>query len=104
VADGLRNVEQAAAWLGIPKKTLQGFVTARLVPFTFVGKHVRFSQEHLDAIVEAGDQPVIAAPTRLQVVTAKSGKRRATGPRPPAGPSTPPPPPGPSTPSKGVAA
>jgi excisionase family DNA binding protein len=64
VSDGLRDIEAAAKWLGIPKKTLQNYVTARSVPFSWVGKHVRFSQAHLDAIVAAGEQPVIDAPGR----------------------------------------
>jgi excisionase family DNA binding protein len=85
MSEPLRDVEQAAAWLGIPKKTLQSFVTARSVPFTWIGKHVRFSQDHLDAIVAAGEQPVVEPPSELRIV----------GTHPPAGPSTPPPPPGP---------
>lgn len=85
MSEGLRNIQDAADWLGIPAKTLQGYVTARTVPFTKVGRHVRFSQEHLDAIVAAGEQPVVTAPSVLRVV----------GTHPPAGPSTPAPPPGP---------
>jgi excisionase family DNA binding protein len=61
-SEGLRNIEQAAAWLGIPKKSLYNLTAARAVPFTKVGRHIRFSQEHLDAIVAAGSQPVIEAP------------------------------------------
>jgi excisionase family DNA binding protein len=77
----LRNITEAALWLDIPKKTLQNLVSARKVPFTRPGntRHVRFAQEHLDAIVAAGEVPV--------------GRRPAT--HPPAGPSTPPPPSGP---------
>ena len=48
--EGLRDIKAAAAWLGIPSKTLQNYVTARSVPFTRVGRHVRFSQAHLDAM------------------------------------------------------
>lgn len=85
MSEGLRNIKDAADWLGIPAKTLQGYVTARAVPFTKVGRHVRFSQAHLDAIVAAGEQPVAETPSALRIV----------GTHPPAGPSTPPPPPGP---------
>jgi excisionase family DNA binding protein len=85
MSEGLRDIEAAALWLGIPKKTLQAYVTARAVPFTKVGKHVRFSQEHLDAIVAAGYQPVVQPPSALRIVAG----------HPPAGPSNPPPPPGP---------
>jgi excisionase family DNA binding protein len=106
VSDGLRTIKEAAAYLGIPAKTLYALTAARKVPFTRPAgtKHIRFSQEHLDRIVADGDQPVIEPPTRLRLVAARTPKGKATGPRPPAGPSTPPPPPGPSTPSKaGVA-
>jgi excisionase family DNA binding protein len=57
--DGLRDIEQAAEWLNIPKSTLRDYVSARSVPFTFVGRHARFAQHHLDAIVAAGEQQVI---------------------------------------------
>lgn len=68
MSDGLRNVEQAAAYLGIPKKSLYAMTAARSVPFTKFGRHIRFSQEHLDAIVAAGEQPTIQAPAPLRVV------------------------------------
>jgi excisionase family DNA binding protein len=87
----LRNVDQAAKYLGISTKTLYAYTAARAVPFTKVGRHIRFSQEHLDAIVAAGEQPVVTTPTRLQLVAARSN----VGTHPPAGPSSPPPPPGP---------
>lgn len=78
MTEGLRDIEQAAAWLGISKRTLQEYVTARTVPFTWVGRHVRFAQHHLDAIVAAGEQPVIQAPTQIQIATRRrSGARRA---------------------------
>lgn len=59
--DGLRNIEEAAEWLRLTPKTLELYVQRRSVPFTFVGKHVRFAQHHLDAIVAAGEQPVVTA-------------------------------------------
>jgi excisionase family DNA binding protein len=87
---GLRNVEEAAAWLGISRSSLYALTAARAVPFTKVGRHIRFSQEHLDAIVTAGEQPMASAPSRLRVVEA-----RLVGTHPPSGPNTPPPPSGP---------
>lgn len=94
MAEPLRNIEQAAAWLNIPVNTLRDLVSARAVPFTRPGgtRHVRFAQEHLAAIVTSGEVPIVKAPTRLEVVDT----------HPPAGPSTPPPPPGPK--SNGVCA
>ncbi len=84
--DPLMSIDQAAEVLGIPAKTLAGMVTARTVPHTRIGKHVRFTDEHLAAIVAAGEEPVAIVPARLQMV------RRT---HPPSGPTTPPPPPGP---------
>lgn len=94
MADGLRNIEEAAAYLGISKSALYAKTAAREVPFTRVGKHIRFSQAHLDAIVAAGEQPVITAPTRLQ---ATAGRPALVRTHPPSGPSNPPPPSGPKT-------
>lgn len=89
MSEPMRNVEEAAAYLRISVKTLYKLTAARSVPFTRIGKKtIVFSQEHLDAIVEAGYQAPITAPTRLQVVTGRDT-------HPPSGPSTPPPPPGP---------
>lgn len=81
----LRDVHEAAEWLRISASKLQKLVAARLVPFTFVGRQVRFTQEHLDAIVAAGEQQPIVPPSLALV-------RRG---HPPSGPQTPPPPPGP---------
>lgn len=66
MSEPLRDVEQAAAWLGITKKSLYAMTAARSVPFTKVGKHVRFTQDHLDAIVAAGEQPVAEIPSVLR--------------------------------------
>lgn len=88
MSGNMRSVKEAAAYLGISVKTLYKLTAARAVPFTRPGggKKIVFSQENLDAIVAAGYQAPIPAPSRLQVV----GRTH-----PPAGPSTPPPPPGP---------
>lgn len=94
MSEGLRDIKAAAEWLGIPAKTLQGYVTARTVPFAKVGKHVRFSQAHLDEIVAAGEQPAVAAPP-LRLVA--NGVRLES--HSPSGPTTPPPPSGPKVPS-----
>lgn len=59
VTEGLRNIEQAAEYLNISKSTLRDMVTAHRVPHTRVGRHVRFAQHHLDAIIAAGEQPAI---------------------------------------------
>lgn len=102
--DGLRDIKAAARWLNIPLNTLRKQVTARQVPFTRVGRHVRFAQHHLDAIVAAGEQSVATAPTRASVTAIRAAAAPADppprtepprSPPPPAAPRTPPPPAGP---------
>lgn len=70
--DGLLDVGQVAAYLGIPVKTVYAKTAAREWPFTKVGRRIRFSQAHLDAIVAAGEQLPIEAPTRLQTAARRS--------------------------------
>lgn len=98
--DGLRDLQEAAEWLGVSWETLRKKVSARQVPFTKIfGTQVRFTQEHLDEIVAAGQQPVATAPSRAQVVAIRAAQNdppKTEPPKnPPAGPRTPPPPSGP---------
>lgn len=58
----LLSIPEAAEVLNVPEKWLREMVTARRVPFTRLGKHVRFSQAHLDEIVLAGQRPAVNAP------------------------------------------
>ena len=51
----LKDYAQAAEWLGVPVRWLQDRVQRGEVPYTRLGKHVRFTQEHLDVIVKAGE-------------------------------------------------
>jgi excisionase family DNA binding protein len=100
-ADGLRDVAEAAKWLNIGKSTLQRLVTAHAVPCRRIGRLVRFSQEDLDEIVASRKQPVMALPTRAQIIAIRADKNRPNNPPPqktnppPAGPKTEPPPAGP---------
>lgn len=52
----LRSIPEAAAELNVPERWLRDKVTARAVPFTRLGKHVRFTEAHLAQIVAAGEQ------------------------------------------------
>jgi excisionase family DNA binding protein len=54
----LLDIPQAAAIMGIPPTTLRDMVTQRRVPHTRIGKHVRFSAEHLAEIIRTGERPV----------------------------------------------
>lgn len=84
--EDLLDIAGAAIKLNVPKSWLEDKVKARAVPFTKLGKHVRFAEHHLKQIVANGEEPVAKVPNRLQVVERT---------HPPSGPSSPPPPPGP---------
>src|SRR5690348_1897050 len=53
----LYTPEQAAALLQVPASWLRKKASARTIPCTFVGKHLRFSQADLVAIITAAAQP-----------------------------------------------
>jgi excisionase family DNA binding protein len=50
----LYTAEQAAALLQVSPSWLRKKATARTIPCTFVGKHLRFSRNDLDMIITAG--------------------------------------------------
>lgn len=60
----LLTIAEAAVYLNVPYTWLRDRVTNRLVPFTRIGRHVRFTPEHLAAIIAAGEVPVRRRPTR----------------------------------------
>lgn len=70
--EGLLDIPAAAEWLGIPEGWLRKKVTAQEVPHTRLGKHVRFSADHLREIVADGEVQVWhysqPARTRLRTV------------------------------------
>lgn len=84
--EALLDIAGLAEKLGVPRTWVRDKVTAREIPFTKIGRHVRFTEQHFQAIVAAGEEPTATTPTRLQVVQRT---------HPPSGPETPPPPPGP---------
>jgi excisionase family DNA binding protein len=47
----------AAAVLAVPESWLRRKAGRRLIPSTFLGKHLRFSAADLAAIVDAGSRP-----------------------------------------------
>lgn len=62
MGEPLRDYDAAAEWLGVPKKWLQTRVSKGEIPHTKLGHYVRFSQEHLNAIVAAGETESGATP------------------------------------------
>jgi excisionase family DNA binding protein len=53
-APRLYTADQAAAFLQVSPSWLRKKATARAIPCTFIGKHLRFSSSDLAAIVAAG--------------------------------------------------
>jgi len=52
----LYTITEAAERLNVPRTWLRDKVTARAVPHTRLGRHVRFTDAHLEAIITAGAQ------------------------------------------------
>jgi excisionase family DNA binding protein len=55
---GLLDIPATAEWLNVPEGWLRKKVASGEVPCTRLGKHVRFSADHLRQIVEDGEQQV----------------------------------------------
>ena len=68
----LLTIAEAAVALNVPTTWLRDKVTARRVPHTRLGRHVRFTAEHLLQIISDGEQPAFQA----EPVTARRGRRR----------------------------
>lgn len=56
----LFTIAQAASYLNVPQRWVAEAVRTRRVRCTRIGKHVRFRPEHLEELIEAGEQPVLA--------------------------------------------
>jgi excisionase family DNA binding protein len=56
--EGLLDIPAAAEWLNVPENWLRKKVTAGEVTCTRLGKHVRFSADHLAQIIADGEQQV----------------------------------------------
>lgn len=72
----LLTIDEAAAYLNVPTRWVADAVRERKVRCTRIGKHIRFRPEHLDELIDAGEQPVSAAPMSLSVAAPpRSGRR-----------------------------
>ena len=70
MAGQLHTVAETAEILKVPESWLKVKATARVIPCTFIGKHLRFSDDDIAEIMKAGvRQPVTARPP---------GSRRST--------------------------
>jgi hypothetical protein len=69
MADQLHTAAEAAGILKVRESWLKTKAAARLIPCTFVGKHLRFSDGDLAEIMKAG--------ARQPVISRERGSRRA---------------------------
>jgi excisionase family DNA binding protein len=69
----LLTIAEAATYLNVARSWLRDRVSTHQVPHTRLGRHVRFSPEHLAQIVSDGEQP-IAAP-RASALTSRPRRR-----------------------------
>lgn len=70
MTERLYTPAQAADVLSVRESWLRKKAAARLIPCTFVGKHLRFSSGDLDEIIRAGSRKPAA------MATPRRGRRR----------------------------
>jgi excisionase family DNA binding protein len=61
-APRLHTPAEAAELLKVPESWLRKKVAARLIPCTFLGKHLRFSDDDLTEIVQSGAKQAVSQP------------------------------------------
>ena len=66
----LHTAAEAASILKVRESWLKTKASARLIPCTFIGKHLRFSDEDIAEIMKAG--------ARQPVTSRQPGSRRST--------------------------
>jgi excisionase family DNA binding protein len=59
-APRLHTPAEAAELLKVPESWLRKKVAARLIPCTFLGKHLRFSDDDLTKIVQSGAKQAVS--------------------------------------------
>jgi excisionase family DNA binding protein len=57
----LLDLDEAAEYLNVPKRWLGQAVRDNRVRCTRIGKHVRFTPEHIQEIIAAGEQAAASA-------------------------------------------
>jgi excisionase family DNA binding protein len=61
----LLNMDEAADYLHVSRRWVAEAVRQRRIRCTRIGKHVLFKVEHLEELIQAGEQPVISPPVRF---------------------------------------
>lgn len=72
----LLTIAEAADYLNVPQRWVAQAVRLRRVRCTRLGKHVRFRAEHLEELIDAGEQPVTEL-TSPAVALVKRGSGRS---------------------------
>lgn len=70
----LLNIDEAAAYLNVPIRWVSEAVRLRKIRCTRIGKHVRFRLEHLDELIDTGEQPVTES-TQLTLMPVQPSRR-----------------------------
>lgn len=55
----LFNYSEAAELLGISQNTLRQYVSRKRIPFTKIGRNVRFTQDQIQEIIDAGREEAL---------------------------------------------
>lgn len=71
----LLTIGEAAEYLNVPARWMQDAVQQRRVRCTRIGKHVRFTQDHLLELIAAGEQPVTKPPCITSTAPRRSVRR-----------------------------
>ena len=53
--------DELAALIRVPKSWVDEAVTARRIPFTRLGRHIRFSRDNVAEIHKQGSEPALTA-------------------------------------------
>ena len=77
VEQQLLTIAQAASYLNVPQRWVAEAVRARRVRCTRIGKHVRFRPEHLEEVIAAGEQPVLASANVTALPTRRASSARS---------------------------
>ena len=73
----LFTIAEAASYLNVPQRWVAEAVRTRRVRCTRIGKHVRFRPEHLEELIEAGEQPVLVPANVTALPTRRASSARS---------------------------
>lgn len=77
MSNNLHTVTEAADILKVRESWLRTKASARLIPCTFVGKHLRFSDNDIAEIMKAGARQPITAQSRAHRRNGRSASHEA---------------------------